>query len=679
MAFGRSTVAFLVATFGGMTQAVRNVANISSAVLDTDPTHVNGLGFECYCTTVSSEKDCPDTGAAASRPNQPDMHRFYNPEAGTCCLLLEYDRRTGYMKQEGKPSTPPAGFEKQSGLAKCSSDTRSFPKRRCCHVLAGYDDESAPVISFYVLKATVVTKINNKGEVSKIKPRVTKDYVAGGKDEKEHQPIGWQDVWKFLDEMKKMDKLPNMECLAESIDEMLHDERHRSSNCEARGPAPRGLDGRSKTERSCGRPLRCHFAASRFKKVEEVVLDNFKSYEGSRWTFHEGRLKTAFRRMPCNRSKHLRARGLRPQVITRLCIVLAGWPTWLDPLHDSVLDEALADTGLPAASSTEEAATGSMDDGAADEGADGASDAGSALSTLTTALEAADRSPSVDRGPGPHGPPPAVPVSHPLAWLYAPDLVSAISVRPPALPHVTTRTSHGQRPAETTTAGSSSSARGPPSAPHMPGEPDDPYWQRVMAVNVMNTLQHTGPAFVHAPTLATVRSWSSLRIILEEATEMDEVCCQRVDPQDLNNPLHMDDLPGTGEDADTENGEEEDGPAAEEGEEESNHSPDDDHDEEPDGHGPAGTPTTGAATTPGGTAPNGTAAPTDDSAGPAPGDPLHMIHSITDATASRHAFSTRPGDWVYEAEAVSFNLSAAHRCLEQTRRNVVALRKGNRH
>ena len=132
-------------------------------------------------------------------------------------------------------------------------------------------------------------------------------------------------------------------------------------------------------------------------------------------------------------------------------------------------------------------------------------------------------------------------------------------------------------------------------------------------------------------------------------------------------------------DADTENGEEEDGPAAEEGEEESNHPPDDDHDEEPDGHGPAGTPTTGAATTPGGTAPNGTAAPTDDSAGPAPGDPLHMIHSITDATASGHAFSTRPGDWVYEAEAVSFNLSAAHRCLEQTRRNVVALREGNRH
>mmetsp|Transcript_142998 Transcript_142998/g.202251 ORF Transcript_142998/g.202251 Transcript_142998/m.202251 type:complete len:235 (+) Transcript_142998:59-763(+) len=228
MASGRSLVALLIVTFGGMTQAVRNVANITSAVLDADPTHVNGLGFECYCMAVSSEKDCPDTGAAASRPNQPDMHRFYNPEAGTCCLL-EYDRRTGYMKQAGKPSTPPAGYEKQSGLARCSSDTRSFPKRRCCHVVAGYDfDESAPVISFFVLKATVRTKITDKGEVSKIEPRVTKDYVAGGKDKKEL--ISWQDVWKFIDELIRLDKfnkkkLPYMQCLATSIDEMLHDER----------------------------------------------------------------------------------------------------------------------------------------------------------------------------------------------------------------------------------------------------------------------------------------------------------------------------------------------------------------------------------------------------------------------------------------------------------------------
>ena len=60
--------------------------------------------------------------------------------------------------------------------------------------------------------------------------------------------------------------------------------------------------------------------------------------------------------------------------------------------------------------------------------------------------------------------------------------------------------------------------------PQMPGEPDDPRWQRSMAVNVLNTLQLTGPAFVHAPTLATVHSWAALRIVLEEATEMDEVC-----------------------------------------------------------------------------------------------------------------------------------------------------------
>ena len=117
---------------------------------------------------------------------------------------------------------------------------------------------------------------------------------------------------------------------------------------------------------------------------------------------------------------------------------------------------------------------------------------------------------------------------------------------------------------------------------------------------------------------------------------MDEVCCQRVDPQDLTNPLHMGDFPGTGEDAGTENGEDEDGPAAEEGEEESDHSPDDDQDEAPDEHGPARTSAAGATTTPEGMASDGIAAPTDALVGPAPGDPLHMIHSITDATASEN-------------------------------------------
>ena len=209
-----------------------------------------------------------------------------------------------------------------------------------------------------------------------------------------------------------------------------------------------------------------------------------------------------------------------------------------DPLHDSVLEEALADTGPATISTTEEAATGETGGGAATvAGEDEASDAGSALPTLTAALAEADRSPSPDRrGPGPHGPPPAVPVSHPLARQFIPGLMSA---GPPALPTGFLGYVHRHRQVASTPAGSSSSARGPPATPSMPGEPDDPHWQRVLAVNVLNTLQHTGPAFVHAPTLATVKSWSSLRIILEEATEMDEICCQRVDPQDLNNPLHM--------------------------------------------------------------------------------------------------------------------------------------------
>ncbi|CAE7839283.1 unnamed protein product, partial [Symbiodinium necroappetens] len=349
-----------------------------------------------------------------------------------------------------------------------------------------------------------------------------------------------------------------------------------------------------------------------------------------------------------------------------------------DPLHDSALDEALADTGPVTASTTAEAATGETSGGAAaDAGEDEASDAGSALSTLTAALAEADRSPSPDRrGPGPYGPPPAVPMSHPLARLYIPGFESA---RPPALPHGPLGAAHRQQQATSTPAGSSSSARGPPTTPHMPGEPDDPHWQRVMAVNVLNTLQHTGPAFVHAPTLATVKSWSSLRIILEEATEMDEVCCQRVDPQDLNNPLHMGGLSGAGEDAGTGHDDDEDGPAAEEGEEESDHSPDDDQDEAPDEYGPAG-PTrasdAGTTATPGRAASDGLADPMDALMGPAPGDPLHMIHPVTDATASENPFSTRPGDWVYEADDVSFNLSAAHRCLEETRRTVAALREG---
>ena len=341
-----------------------------------------------------------------------------------------------------------------------------------------------------------------------------------------------------------------------------------------------------------------------------------------------------------------------------------------DPLHDSVLEETVADSGPTIASTAMEAAHSATSDGAAaDAGEEMDSDAGSALSTLTAALAEADRSPSADRGPGPHGPPPPV---HPLARQVLPGLIPS---GPPAVPAGFLGYVHRHRRAASTPAGSSSSARGPPAAPPMPGEPDDPHWQRVLAVNVLNTLQHTGPAFVHAPTLATVKSWSSLRIILEEATEMDEICCQRVDPQDLNNPLHMGDHSGDGMAGDDgqEEAEEEPLDAAEDGEEEEEaSSQDEDPSNDPDGPDHDGS--TGPAATS-----TGLEAPGLALMGPDSEDPLHMIHSITTATASENPLSTRPGDWVYEANDVSFNLSAAHRCLEATRRTVAALRDGNRH
>ena len=195
--------------------------------------------------------------------------------------------------------------------------------------------------------------------------------------------------------------------------------------------------------------------------------------------------------------------GLTPQSWSRLFLHSLCSAT-MDPLHDDVLEEALADN---------EAADAAATAHASDEEGEAAS---SVYSTLTAAISAAHRSPSpVRRGPGPYGPPPAVPINHPLAHAYIPGLSR---VRPDALP-----AANDARPGPVTMS-SSSSAGGPPTVPQMPGEPDDPRWQRSMAVNVLNTLQLTGPAFVHAPTLATVHSWAALRIVLEEATEMDEVC-----------------------------------------------------------------------------------------------------------------------------------------------------------
>ena len=358
-----------------------------------------------------------------------------------------------------------------------------------------------------------------------------------------------------------------------------------------------------------------------------------------------------------------------------------------DPLHDSALEEALADAGT---ADTTAATTVPTAIGALGEEAEAASDAsaeGSVHSTFSAAMEAADRSPSPDRlGHGPYGPPPAVPVNalvrHPLARQYLPAL-SSTPTRPLTLPTGFLGFVHRPRPTAPEATGSSSSARGPPTTPQMPGEPDDPHWQRVMAVNVLNTLQHTGPAFVHAPTLATVKSWSALRIVLEEATDMDDICCQRVDPQDLNNPLHLTGPLGAGTVTDNEQEDnEEEQPDGEEGEEEEACSPDDDNNDTdapgaPDGpDGSTGPLTTRSGTTLGGSG-------SGDSGAPGMGaldhtDPLTHAEPST-AIAAATPFSVLPGDLIYEVDDISFNLSAAGRCLLSTRQEVARMRERNRH
>ena len=218
----------------------------------------------------------------------------------------------------------------------------------------------------------------------------------------------------------------------------------------------------------------------------------------------------------------------------------------------------------------------------------------------------------------------------------------------------------------------------------MPGEPDDPHWQRVMGVNVLNTLQHTGPAFVHAPTLATVKSWSALRIILEEATEMDDICCQRIDPQDLNTPLHLPGPHGTGTGADNEHEEaEEEQPEGEEEEAaEDESSPDGHHDDDAPGAPDDPDDSTGPSAT--GLTTTLVDSGSGDSGGATgldildPTDPLNHAGSGTTMTAALPS-SVMPGDMIYEVDDVSFNLSAASRCLLSTRQEVARMRAGNRH
>ena len=50
-------------------------------------------------------------------------------------------------------------------------------------------------------------------------------------------------------------------------------------------------------------------------------------------------------------------------------------------------------------------------------------------------------------------------------------------------------------------------------------------------------------AYVSAPALHTIRTWSGIRITLAPATPYDTLRLHRIDPQDLDNPLHTGDLP----------------------------------------------------------------------------------------------------------------------------------------
>ena len=186
--------------------------------------------------------------------------------------------------------------------------------------------------------------------------------------------------------------------------------------------------------------------------------------------------------------------GFPPQPYYRLFLRSLCSAT-MDPLHDDVLEEALADTDAAVADTTDvhaapadtAATTGSdNEEGAASvavavakpETRDAEEDApseASIYSTWTAATHAADRSPSPDRrgaGAGPFGPPPAVPISHALARDYIPGL-SLVRPHAHALPAGFMGFVNRRRPAP---LGSSLSAQGPPTVPQMPGEPDDPHW-----------------------------------------------------------------------------------------------------------------------------------------------------------------------------------------------------------
>ena len=74
-------------------------------------------------------------------------------------------------------------------------------------------------------------------------------------------------------------------------------------------------------------------------------------------------------------------------------------------------------------------------------------------------------------------------------------------------------------------------------------EATDPLWQRHLGAMVLQQGSLAASAYVSAPALDTTRTWSGIRITLAPATPYDTLRLHRIDPQDLDNPLHTGDLP----------------------------------------------------------------------------------------------------------------------------------------
>ena len=342
-----------------------------------------------------------------------------------------------------------------------------------------------------------------------------------------------------------------------------------------------------------------------------------------------------------------------------------------DPLHDSVLEEALDDTGLEgtavhvAAVAPEEPPNASI--AATADASDAESQAGSMFSTLTAALEADDAAEPVPADPhAPAGPPVPTPL-----WMPHDDL--------------------GSMPAPFSILPSMPSSTSPPPAHTigpMPGEHsvDGPAWHRSLVQNVLQHLGCSAPAFLSAPeTLAEVHSWNALRVSISEAGPTDYLTDLPIEIQDADSTLFRADAVGaTGDECEDAAGEEH--TESEAREHDSPFSPSDHDDDGPGGaDGDSGTdwngrPVAGSSSRPRphsssrSRSPPGALDGLGNTAAAAmaeldPEDPLHMIHQD----------ASRDYDWVYEVDGVSFNLSAAQRCLETTRRTVATLRAGNRH